>query len=1338
MSISTNKISPRFHQERGLIDLSSLMIGIIVVGILAGITSAIVFAVIPWSQDRATKQMLSTVVTAEESYAQAYDAYASKEALINSGLLKNSDQLANMCIVSGSLMNEGEEGNGNSFAAYAFSKTGKTFFVSKTEGKDATDPERLSAPAKDGTTVPSKVTSLDQISSWCTDSAIEAGAENVPAPTISFISDPSGKGSIPYDFSISALATCRYADDITYSARNTSTGAWSGTKTLPVGTAYNFKANDFWTLTGNNSYTYGVKATCNYYSRTSAPAEVNASSVKITNTVPANTFTSVTAAENAEVFTSQKVGWNATGCATGTTAQYQYVVSLTGKSGSYTSPWSSSVKEIALTASQFQTYIQPTQQTTIQVRARCSATNYNSTNAPTISRTYLIKLSPPGAATGVKYDAPSWVISWNSATNPTCATGSRLEYRFLFSKKNGANSTEATAWSSATSVNGFSLNFTQGTTQTGTVETRCNFNGTYSTSTQSAPLTFVTIVDPPSVARNVTLSNSGNAFTLSFGAPATLCSQSNAALQYRIRATQQNGSTVNTVVRDWNTSTANYTFTGNVGVAQTYAVDTRCLVNSMASATATTSTTKTVTPSTPTGAITASLNGNQLTYSANTLACEAGATLQYWGLQTANGSQPVSTTLYINSASPRTSTISWSYAGNSTVVTYAKCVGQASSSGYKSVNTVNRNYAVAMPTDIAAAWNSQSGLSKVGYATDQYIDTPIYRYQYFEKGAIAIMKNATAHAVFLNTSQDDALPVIAASYGTKFGASTTYKTSVDLTCGLKDNGCSIETNNPSQTTQVTKFYYTPSVGSYSVSNALLAQYKTLGQQDSTLGYPTSHEKSGTALWYNTFQNGDIGYTKSNGRTLVTDQKEAIPALDAKYKDIIARATGNTIGTADSATKCGLAQNGCVLQYTNNGFTRGIYWSPSTGAHVVQGGVREQWGSLGWENSQQGYPISDEIDNNDGFWYSKFEHGFVGQMKTGTNVKFNSTKADVQNDAIDDIAESYRGLAQNAGLNLQSTNATYFNLTKNGGWMGLKDSKGGSNIVIYWSPSTGAHWIMGGLFTSYSEENYENGWLGYPTSDQYAETAYWYNTFENGVIVYNKTGNVYKFNNTMKPALADIKTEMGSKGGQSDFVCGLTIRNGCWQSFSGGAVMWSPDTGAYTTLGGIRNLWQSTGFESGRLGYPSSNEVVSGNLVTQHYQNGYIVWNNSTASGTIYDGNSPRGFLDNVTVVTSGSNKQLKVRGWAWDPSVTNKTTEVHFYVTAPDGTVKIYSGNMANLARPDVNTVFGIKGDHGYELTLSNLLTQKGTYKVDAYAIGQDPYHKDNNPQIGSKTITVS
>jgi hypothetical protein len=62
------KLHQVLKSSRAAIDLASIMVGIIVIGLIGGVIAATVFAVIPWAQNNAAKQQLDSVVSAESSY----------------------------------------------------------------------------------------------------------------------------------------------------------------------------------------------------------------------------------------------------------------------------------------------------------------------------------------------------------------------------------------------------------------------------------------------------------------------------------------------------------------------------------------------------------------------------------------------------------------------------------------------------------------------------------------------------------------------------------------------------------------------------------------------------------------------------------------------------------------------------------------------------------------------------------------------------------------------------------------------------------------------------------------------------------------------------------------------------------------------------------------------------------------------------------------------------------------------------------------------------------------------------------------------------------------------
>lgn len=58
----------KYNGTRGAVDLPSIMVGIIVLGILGSIVAVSVFAVVPWAQDKTAQQEASSIHTAQETF----------------------------------------------------------------------------------------------------------------------------------------------------------------------------------------------------------------------------------------------------------------------------------------------------------------------------------------------------------------------------------------------------------------------------------------------------------------------------------------------------------------------------------------------------------------------------------------------------------------------------------------------------------------------------------------------------------------------------------------------------------------------------------------------------------------------------------------------------------------------------------------------------------------------------------------------------------------------------------------------------------------------------------------------------------------------------------------------------------------------------------------------------------------------------------------------------------------------------------------------------------------------------------------------------------------------
>lgn len=164
----------------------------------------------------------------------------------------------------------------------------------------------------------------------------------------------------------------------------------------------------------------------------------------------------------------------------------------------------------------------------------------------------------------------------------------------------------------------------------------------------------------------------------------------------------------------------------------------------------------------------------------------------------------------------------------------------------------------------------------------------------------------------------------------------------------------------------------------------------------------------------------------------------------------------------------------------------IYWSPATGAHQIGGAIGAEWAAQQWESGPLGYPTTDELANADGVGrHNHFQGGSIYWSPT--------TDAHTVWGAIRDKWE-------NEGWELSIVGYPVTNefATATGGFG--QHFQSGS---VYWSASTGAHYVLNRIKDLWSEANWENGVYGYPTEDTRNvgcnENA---QNFEGGILVTN--------------------------------------------------------------------------------------------------------------------------------------------------------------------------------------------------------------------------------------------
>jgi uncharacterized protein with LGFP repeats len=169
--------------------------------------------------------------------------------------------------------------------------------------------------------------------------------------------------------------------------------------------------------------------------------------------------------------------------------------------------------------------------------------------------------------------------------------------------------------------------------------------------------------------------------------------------------------------------------------------------------------------------------------------------------------------------------------------------------------------------------------------------------------------------------------------------------------------------------------------------------------------------------------------------------------------------------------------------------------------------------------------------------------------------------------------------------------------------------------IYWSPATGAHALRGSIAGTWGAAGWENGWLGYPTSDELCGLP-------RGGCAQNFQGAALYF--SPKTGVAPVEAPMYAGYAASGFergplgyplrrqVCGL-VRGGCAQAFESGTVYLSPASGAHTVRGALFGVWGSRGYERGSLGYPTGEESCGAGAqgCVQSFQGATLTWSPAT-------------------------------------------------------------------------------------------------------------------------------
>jgi uncharacterized protein with LGFP repeats len=390
--------------------------------------------------------------------------------------------------------------------------------------------------------------------------------------------------------------------------------------------------------------------------------------------------------------------------------------------------------------------------------------------------------------------------------------------------------------------------------------------------------------------------------------------------------------------------------------------------------------------------------------------------------------------------------------------------------------------------------------------------------------------------------------------------------------------------------------YVVGAGTYVVPLEVRAVWARSGWESGPLGYPTAaatvtgDAAAGTATTMQAFQGGTVYATAAGGAH----------AVSKAFQAALTTAGGAAVLGAPSSDVRTTPDGKATYQQFLNG---AVYSMSATGTHALPAEFLAAWGTAGWEQGPLGYPTTDVTTTPDGAGrYVHFQGGSVYWTRP--------TGAHVLRGVVRD-AWAAAGWERSA-LGYPTTDVVV-----------TPDGKGQYSYfqggAVYWSQATGAHVLRGPVLDAWTRTGWEQGSLGYPTRDVTVPPdgtgsfAY----FQNGAVYWSPATGAHVLRGPVLDAWGANGWERGALGYPTTDVTVPPDGKGAFAHFEGGSIYWSPTTGAHALRGAVLQAWAGTGWEKGRLGYPTSDaQRVSGGTRTD-FQRGYITVSDGTGVATVH-------------------------------------------------------------------------------------------------------------------------
>jgi uncharacterized protein with LGFP repeats len=372
--------------------------------------------------------------------------------------------------------------------------------------------------------------------------------------------------------------------------------------------------------------------------------------------------------------------------------------------------------------------------------------------------------------------------------------------------------------------------------------------------------------------------------------------------------------------------------------------------------------------------------------------------------------------------------------------------------------------------------------------------------------------------------------------------------------------------------QYGSIYWSMRTGAHEIHGAIRDKWLQMGGTQSSLGYPVTDQADGPNGGHDEdFVNGSI-YQTPDGHLFVVDWRIET-AWDAQHREQgpLGYPTQDTLpGPVDPHLPFGTPTLYEDFQHGS------IYWAWGTGAHEVQGAIRDKWFQMGGAGGLLGYPTSDQGSALNGGHYQHFTGGSIYQTPDGKVFEVDGG-----------VEKAWKAQGWEGGPLGYPTQDTYW--TPNGRGRYCYFQGGAIYALGYGNGSTADGYVISGDFLQhYAAMGWENSALGFPISNVQTDpsTGAQSQVFENGIMIadaygwFELDGPIYQESVWGNPATGTLglpTAEGSTPDGRGRYV----------HFENDASIYWTQDTGAHIVSGPVRDYWSSWGWEKSPLGYPIS-------------------------------------------------------------------------------------------------------------------------------------------------------